>query len=1165
MFAEGLGSFVGAIGQIAVLATTLSLVPWPILEDGLEKIKKIGELLLGAIFALAISTRIAGGKSAFSLGALVAVIAGVAGALYLLGKYGDIDKYAPIAKAISDVLWALTGVIGVLGTFGGWTGGLKAGANIGEFVAVLGAIGGIFEGLDWLLHKVGVSEDFDLITSIGDVMGKLGDAIGKFIGGIGKGAVDKIREADPEAIKKLVDFIKEIAALEIPTQVEFKWDDSGISFVDKSLVSFAAGMKGIISAVNDLDTEGFNTALLSMKIKYFSAISGFVKDLAAIEIPVQTEFKWDENGISYVDQSLSSFGKGMKKVIEAVNDLEWNLFTIFTLGPKIKYFSAISDFVKDLAGIEIPVQTEFKWDDEGISYVDKSLSSFGNGMKNVVEAINKVDMTGISDKSLETKGKYFTEIGKFVEQLAGITIPPQSEFKWDRSGISFIDSSLASFATGMESVITAVNSVKFGLWDVITLKAKGVYFGIISDFVSSLADIPIPIQTSIKLNLLEGSYEHMDQSLEKFAKGVGLIVEAMNEVDDSKIDEATMRTKTDYLTMASGFVGELAKIDIPVQTNKTAILSWFGGGISMTQDNSLATFASGIKGVVEALNEMEPLKISEDDVSLAANAVKKMADAAADIPEQPGTLTKWFEDNSLSRFANEMSLSADDIVAASGKSTGISITNIAKLSMAVGLMTGIISQIATHAGVNADYVDTAQIVGRYANMVSDIGNAFANFDGLQNVSVADIHKIPDLIKELMAVDDVLEGDEFKIGSKFENCRRHVDDPFEKLKEWGNRLGEISFDTSKISMITGAIETITLFNMDTGDIFDSEIVTQFVTNVDTIKSTIEGLSGVDTSGVDKVTSAAEKLAGADLNSDTTKKEAGESGKALNKSLTDGMGDTSGVSSAMSGVTEAALSAVSGQTGSFTSAGRSLVSALVAGITSFRGTVKTAFSRAVNNGINAAKDAVTDARSLGIDFASGYANGISFNTPFVANAARAMVKSAKTAVKTEQNSSSPSKETYKLGRYFIDGYTNAIRDFSSDPSEAAREMARATIDGVSESLALAASMIEDEQYQPTITPVLDLSEIQNRASGIESLLNTSPMVSSNLGAVSINSNMRRMSTTNDDVVEALESLGGIMEAFEPGNTYNLNGITYDDGSNIASAVGEIVRAARVERRA
>ena len=51
-------------------------------------------------------------------------------------------------------------------------------------------------------------------------------------------------------------------------------------------------------------------------------------------------------------------------------------------------------------------------------------------------------------------------------------------------------------------------------------------------------------------------------------------------------------------------------------------------------------------------------------------------------------------------------------------------------------------------------------------------------------------------------------------------------------------------------------------------------------------------------------------------------------------------------------------------------------------------------------------------------------------------------------------------------------------------------------------------------------------------------------------------------NSDVIAALKDLKDGMS--NNANTYNINGVTYDDGSNVASAVETLVRAARIERR-
>ena len=50
---------------------------------------------------------------------------------------------------------------------------------------------------------------------------------------------------------------------------------------------------------------------------------------------------------------------------------------------------------------------------------------------------------------------------------------------------------------------------------------------------------------------------------------------------------------------------------------------------------------------------------------------------------------------------------------------------------------------------------------------------------------------------------------------------------------------------------------------------------------------------------------------------------------------------------------------------------------------------------------------------------------------------------------------------------------------------------------------------------------------------------------------------------DIVKAVNDLkAAVLDA--AGNTYQINGITYDDGSSIGDAVKTLVNAARIERR-
>ena len=51
-------------------------------------------------------------------------------------------------------------------------------------------------------------------------------------------------------------------------------------------------------------------------------------------------------------------------------------------------------------------------------------------------------------------------------------------------------------------------------------------------------------------------------------------------------------------------------------------------------------------------------------------------------------------------------------------------------------------------------------------------------------------------------------------------------------------------------------------------------------------------------------------------------------------------------------------------------------------------------------------------------------------------------------------------------------------------------------------------------------------------------------------------------NSDVISAIKDLKDGLNTNGP--SYTINGITYDDGSNVTNAVEALVRAARIERR-
>ena len=214
------------------------------------------------------------------------------------------------------------------------------------------------------------------------------------------------------------------------------------------------------------------------------------------------------------------------------------------------------------------------------------------------------------------------------------------------------------------------------------------------------------------------------------------------------------------------------------------------------------------------------------------------------------------------------------------------------------------------------------------------------------------------------------------------------------------------------------------------------------------------------------------------------------------------------------------------------------------------IKIKFVEAANYCVSGFTNALKSTDSNVKVYAAGYAIG------------KKAVEGAKAGV----DAHSPSREFYNIGNWSVQGLVNALYDLGSNAFNAGKDLGDQAKNGLSRAISKVTDLIEGNvDAQPTIRPVLDLSNISSGAGLINDMLDVNPSVGvlSNIGA--INSMMRtgQNGSTNDDVISAINKLGNTISGMS-GNTYNVNGVTYDDGSNIANAVQTIARAAIRERR-
>jgi tape measure domain-containing protein len=251
---------------------------------------------------------------------------------------------------------------------------------------------------------------------------------------------------------------------------------------------------------------------------------------------------------------------------------------------------------------------------------------------------------------------------------------------------------------------------------------------------------------------------------------------------------------------------------------------------------------------------------------------------------------------------------------------------------------------------------------------------------------------------------------------------------------------------------------------------------------------------------------------------------------------------------------------------TAAGVNLVTNLVNGINDTSEDIPDAATTMVEGAIDAIEGLYWDFYDAGEYLVDGMAAGISSRTWKAEATASAMAEAAKEAAEEALDVNSPSREFYKIGAFAGMGFINAFADYESRAFGAGSGIAEAARNGLNRTISRLSDVIDgDIDVQPVIRPVLDLSAVRSGASTIGGMFGLRPSVGvvATAGSISASMNARGQNGGNGDVISAINKLGKSLG--NTGNTYNyVNGVSYDDGSNISTAVAELARALMLERR-
>ena len=518
----------------------------------------------------------------------------------------------------------------------------------------------------------------------------------------------------------------------------------------------------------------------------------------------------------------------------------------------------------------------------------------------------------------------------------------------------------------------------------------------------------------------------------------------------------------------------------------------------------------------------------------------KMIDAS--VLENVGTLAKVI-----------LLLTAADIVngIASFISGGSSLADFAEQLVPFG--EGMKKYAAAVSGINASDIQASANAAKY---ISDVANAIPKSGGLAQLIFGG-NDLGDFATKLTDFGSALKGyGEAVTGLNVEGIANSVI-VAKGLSDVANALPE-----------TGVMQTL----------FGSKNISSFGNKIakfgESMKKYSESVSGINATSITASATAFKSLVSLAKESEGVDfgnlKSLGKNLKSISKSAVDkfisAFSDSSSkVCSAGSKMTDSFIKGVESKESLLVGVGKNMASKFASGISQNTKAIKDSFSAVLKAAISLIKSYYSQFREAGKYAVDGFADGISANTYKARAKAKAMADAASEAARKALDERSPSKVVYGIGDYAGVAFVNALKDHTTKADKASFEMASKAKSGLSDAVAKISDVINsDIDAQPTIRPVLDLSDVRAGASSISGMFGANPSIGvmSNVRAITSMMNGNQ-NGGNDDVISAIKDLGNKISG-KTGDTYQINGITYNDDSNVSDAVATLVRAVRVERR-
>lgn len=777
-----------------------------------------------------------------------------------------------------------------------------------------------------------------------------------------------------------------------------------------------------------------------------------------------------------------------------------------------------------------------------------------------------------------------SQLPKIAENLSGF----MTNFQPFVDNVKNLDASLLRGATMLASTIMIITGTGFlsAISSVLTGKSTMSVFGkdlakfgtalkdfsdnvsgINSDEVSSAAKAGKAIAEMASAIPNQGGIASLfagDNNLSKFGPQLADFGAALKDFSDN-----VTGVKADQVVAASTAGKAIAEMASYIP-NEGGVAAWFAG------DNSLGSFAPQIAqfGVCLKAFANNVKGIDAEEVTSAANAAKSIAQMADYIPNEGG-IAAWFAgDNSLSAFGPQIARFGVNLKSFADNVKGIDVEGVSSAAESAKTIAEMADYIPNEGGVAAWFAGDNSL-SKFGPEIARFGyqlKAFAN--NVTGIKSEDINPAVDAAKSLAEMVSIIPN-EGGVAAWFAGDN--------SLSAFGPQIARFGVNLKTFSDNVTGISTTDITAAASAGKTLAEMASTLPTNCNRIGSLSDQLGPLaeklklfvsSMTGVEVTTSVAQVRRIITLAKDISEVDSSKI-SAFGRSLKDIGGDgitkfieafknaNSQIDTAVDSLLESILTVMTSQQYKFYEEGSDFMLEFYNGLNSKSSTIVNVCKTITSTAKGAMNNFRSDFYSAGEYLVQGFVNGIKDHTYLARNAASSMAREAKRGVEQTLDIHSPSRIMYEDGKYTGMGFVNALNDYGDKSYRAALDMGNSARRGIQDAINKISDFIDsDMDTQPTIRPVLDLSNIKNGASLVNGMFDNTPAIQM-AGNINAMVNQRNQNGVNSDIVTAIDKLHKDLQNVSS-TSYNINGITYDDGSNISEAIKTLVNAAVVERR-